>query len=222
MAIYEYDKIFGQRLRDLRIQNGDTQEQLGKEIKISRSNISMYENGETMPDYLLLIRISEYYSVSVDYLLGLQDKKTNDLNDICEKIGLSQAAVEKLQSFVANPILFSDDLLGLDYFIRFDNNQGALNALGKCIRNPEITASDLQSMDDLVVSSTYNGDSENYFVMYEGNTDEPVEKICKTELFQFILQREINRTIAEILKNKAVKSAALKKIKEKYIQSSSD
>lgn len=57
-------------LKSLRTNNGMTQDQLAKVLKISRSTIGMYEKGDREPDYETLEAIADYFNVDIDYLLG--------------------------------------------------------------------------------------------------------------------------------------------------------
>lgn len=65
-------------LKALREKNNLTQQQMSDIFGIQRPTYSRYENGERQPDFDLLIAISKYFNVSVDYLLGKEDKPTID------------------------------------------------------------------------------------------------------------------------------------------------
>lgn len=60
---------FSEVLKDLRESHSLTQEQLAKQIDVSRSTIAGYESRNRQPDYDKLVSISRYFHVSVDYLL---------------------------------------------------------------------------------------------------------------------------------------------------------
>jgi transcriptional regulator with XRE-family HTH domain len=64
---------FGARLKYLRESNNLSQEELRKILKVSRSNISKYENGTLEPNLDFINRVSEYFNVTSDYLLGKAD-----------------------------------------------------------------------------------------------------------------------------------------------------
>lgn len=66
---------FNKRLRDLREKNRYTQLQLSKYLHIGNKTISDYERGVSQPDPETLKRISSFFNVSVDYLLGHSDKE---------------------------------------------------------------------------------------------------------------------------------------------------
>lgn len=62
---------FAQRLRTLRIEKNLRQDELAKILNISRQSVSNYENGARFPkDEVLIRRISNFFNVSIDYLLG--------------------------------------------------------------------------------------------------------------------------------------------------------
>jgi len=65
--------MFGNRLKSLRIDSDLTQEELANILHINRSTLSNYENIGREPNYTLLIKISDYFNVSIDYLLGKTD-----------------------------------------------------------------------------------------------------------------------------------------------------
>lgn len=65
-------------LRLLRKASNLTMKQLGEIINVSESTISMYETGKREPDQKTLIKIANYFNVSIDFLLGIEDvKQTN-------------------------------------------------------------------------------------------------------------------------------------------------
>lgn len=65
------NNIFGQRLKELRTRDKKmTQEALARELQISKSTLSNYETGYSMPDIETLIKIATYFHVSTDHLLG--------------------------------------------------------------------------------------------------------------------------------------------------------
>ncbi|WP_304459261.1 helix-turn-helix domain-containing protein [Alicyclobacillus sendaiensis] len=58
------------RLRILRRQKGLTQQALCNELGLNRSTYAKYETGENHPEVETLVRLADYFGVSVDYLLG--------------------------------------------------------------------------------------------------------------------------------------------------------
>ncbi|MBQ7407801.1 MAG: helix-turn-helix transcriptional regulator [Clostridia bacterium] len=64
---------FGQKLKSLRKERKISQMDLAKSTGISQSAIAKWELGKTEPTASALIKISTYFSESVDYLLGLKN-----------------------------------------------------------------------------------------------------------------------------------------------------
>ena len=61
---------FGEKLQSLRKQRGLTQEELSKALYVSRTAVSKWESCKGYPNIDSLKEISEYFSVSIDYLLS--------------------------------------------------------------------------------------------------------------------------------------------------------
>lgn len=68
---------FGKRLRYLRVKEGLRQEDLANKLGISKSAVGMYERDEREPSLELIQRISSFFGVSADYLIGQTDEPTN-------------------------------------------------------------------------------------------------------------------------------------------------
>lgn len=64
---------FAKRLRELRKKYKCTQETLAKALNAAKSTISMYENGNREPDIETIIKIAEFFNVSIEYLLGFEN-----------------------------------------------------------------------------------------------------------------------------------------------------
>ena len=62
------------RIRDLRVSHHITQEHLALKTGISQANLSRMECGLTIPDASDLICLSDFFQVSVDYILCLTDQ----------------------------------------------------------------------------------------------------------------------------------------------------
>lgn len=71
-------KIFGERLRDLRKKRRLTQVELGKEVNVTSTAISYYEKGEKKPAYETLVKLADFFDVSLDYLLGRVDSEKGE------------------------------------------------------------------------------------------------------------------------------------------------
>ncbi|WP_430028212.1 helix-turn-helix domain-containing protein [Paenibacillus ehimensis] len=64
---------FGRRLVELRESQSLTQYQLSDKLGIKRSAISHYEKARRQPDFETLVKLADYFKVSLDYLLGREE-----------------------------------------------------------------------------------------------------------------------------------------------------
>ena len=76
---------FGDNLKQLRKQRGLTQNELGSKLNLSKAVISKYENGLGFPTLDLLMQFSEYFNVTTDYLLGIDEHKSIDVTDLSDE-----------------------------------------------------------------------------------------------------------------------------------------
>ena len=64
-----------QRIRDLREDADLTQTEMGKEINLPQRTYAYYESGERTIPPEVLISLAKYHKTTVDYILGLTDKR---------------------------------------------------------------------------------------------------------------------------------------------------
>lgn len=65
--------MFATQLSNLRRGSGFTMEQLAKKLGVSKQTISNWENGNIMPSVDAMEKMADFFSVSVDYLLGREE-----------------------------------------------------------------------------------------------------------------------------------------------------
>ncbi|MBR5451778.1 MAG: helix-turn-helix transcriptional regulator [Clostridia bacterium] len=75
---------FNERLKQLRLASGLTQQGLADELGISASAIGMYEQGRREPDRATLMLMSNYFGVSTDFILGTEG--SCDVKDMLDNI----------------------------------------------------------------------------------------------------------------------------------------
>lgn len=71
---------FAEKLLNLRTQGGYSQELLAEKINVSRQAVSKWEQGTTLPETDKLIALSDFFHVSIDYLLRDNGDLNSDLN----------------------------------------------------------------------------------------------------------------------------------------------
>jgi len=91
-------QIFAKRLRGLRESVGLSQGDLAEKLGVSRGSISYYENESRVPDIVFLERVSEYFDVGINFLLGHSENQNPSNEDLGLYIDFSDKAIEKLKS----------------------------------------------------------------------------------------------------------------------------
>lgn len=86
--------MLGTRIKHLRVSLGMNQIEFGEKLNVTKQSVSNWENGNIMPSIDMLIKISTAFSVSADYLLGLDEKRTLDVS------GLSENQIAYIQSLI--------------------------------------------------------------------------------------------------------------------------
>lgn len=80
--------MFNKLLKSLRKENHLKQKDIAKKLNISTGTIGNYEAGNREPDIKTLIKIANYFDVTVDYLIGHSPPTTTHtiLNDVEKQI----------------------------------------------------------------------------------------------------------------------------------------
>lgn len=125
-----------EKLRELRLKHGLTTTELGKEIGCSNPTITNYELGNRKPDPETLVKLANYFGVSVDYLLGREQKPLLDEVELNDRF-----PIPLLGSVVAGvPIESQQDLEGYVYIsYRPAEEYFALRVHGESMKNAGIT-----------------------------------------------------------------------------------
>lgn len=99
----------GNRIKNLRLSNNFTQEELGKKINVKKTTITNYESGYSEPEGEKLLELSKIFDVSLDYLLGNICTKMpiKTLNNTLTSIHLSNIELENVFRLIMN--YYSDD-----------------------------------------------------------------------------------------------------------------
>lgn len=89
--------MLGERIRELRSAYKMSQVQLADKLGVSKQSISNWENGNIMPSIEMLLKIAELFSVTTDYLLGLESRIHLDIDGLsAEKLAFLQQMVNYL------------------------------------------------------------------------------------------------------------------------------
>ncbi len=91
--------MFAERIKELRTSLGMNQVQFGRKLCVTKQCVSNWENDNIMPSIDMLMRIATTFSVSADYLLGLENQQTLDVTGLTnEQILHIQNVVNDLKS----------------------------------------------------------------------------------------------------------------------------
>lgn len=89
---------FGNKLKELRTQNGLTQKQLADQLGVTKSVVSFYERQERTPSPDILRKLAAVFHVSSDFLLGIDTVKRLDISNLDDDdIQLVSLLVDKLR-----------------------------------------------------------------------------------------------------------------------------
>lgn len=93
-----YDDVLNKRLRDLMDSNNTKTEDFANVVGVSSSAVRMWHTGYSRPDIEKIPMICSFFNVSADYLLGISEIPSSDIEtrDICEKTGLDDSALLNL------------------------------------------------------------------------------------------------------------------------------
>ena len=69
------------KIKTLRIEQKKSQEEMARELGVSRSCLANYETGNRQPDYGMLIRLADLFHVMVDYLIDREPFRNFDLSE---------------------------------------------------------------------------------------------------------------------------------------------
>ena len=66
--------MFGDMIKNLRQSRSLNQVQLADSLNVSKQTVSNWENNNILPSIEMLVKISQFFSVSTDYLLELDSR----------------------------------------------------------------------------------------------------------------------------------------------------
>ena len=91
------------RIKALRESRGLTQAELARRMNMTRNGINSWEQGLSMPSPQSLVDLARLFSVSTDYLLGVEKHNTVNVTGLDEKdVALIAQLAERLRSAAKN------------------------------------------------------------------------------------------------------------------------
>lgn len=102
-------------MKELRLRRGLKQVDVAKALNISKMTYSNYENNKRQADYKTLLKLAEFYNVSIDYLINTEKETKKFIN-----IKISLEDIIKLSEITKN--LESQIKIENTNLIKGDNN----------------------------------------------------------------------------------------------------
>jgi len=91
---------FGKRLKYLRNIKNKQQKEVAIDLGISTTGYSAYENDLRMPGLKMLIKIADYYGVSIDFLLGREMQNNLDKTELEKIVKELQKHINTLSEYI--------------------------------------------------------------------------------------------------------------------------
>lgn len=92
-------KMTAERIKVLREARGWTQAELARRLSITRNGVNSWEQGLSMPSPACLVDLAKLFSVSTDYLLGVERLETVNVTGLNEEdIALLTQLADRLRN----------------------------------------------------------------------------------------------------------------------------
>lgn len=86
--------MLGEQIKKLRTYKNLSQVDLSRKLGVTKQCVSNWENENIMPSVDMLVKISELFGVTTDFLLGLSEKHTLNVD------GLSEVEISHIQALI--------------------------------------------------------------------------------------------------------------------------
>lgn len=171
----------GERLKQLRLQKGLTQEQLAEVFGVSAQAVSRWENNTSYPDITLLPGLAIYFNTSVDAIVGMDEirkeevlrKIHGDINDLVIS-GQTDMAIALIR----------------DSLKIYPNDSGLLMSLGETLAHRKDDSAATQEAisiaerilqnDDVSIKAKGTTSANLLFLYLRGNQDEKAKALIRS------------------------------------------
>lgn len=158
-------------LKSLRTKKGVYQKDVAAFLDIDRTTYVKWENGNTEPNQDALLKLAEYFNVSVDYLLGNSPKETAQ-----KKKGVKIPVLGRVQAGI--PVDAIEEIIDYEEITEEMASQG--DYFGLVIRGQSMMPRMVEG-DVIIVRQQSDVDSGDIAVVLVNGNDATVKKIRKTE-----------------------------------------
>ena len=96
--------MLNERIRKLRLERNWSQVDLAKKLNVTKQSVSNWENDNIQPSIDMLVKLAGTFSVSTDYLLGLEGRRYLEITGLSdEEIGHIQLVVKDMVASKRQP-----------------------------------------------------------------------------------------------------------------------
>ena len=89
--------MLNERIRKLRLERSWSQVDLAKKLNVTKQSVSNWENDNIQPSIEMLVKLAREFSVSTDYLLGLEERRYLEITGLSdEEMGHIQLVIRDL------------------------------------------------------------------------------------------------------------------------------
>ena len=107
-----------EKLKELRKAKGISLKELGSIVGVAESTMSLYENGKRQPDYETLLKLAEFFGVTVDYLL----RGSNESECLPEELVILNRGARKMSPENRKKLLDMARILFKEDFKEFEDD----------------------------------------------------------------------------------------------------
>ncbi len=88
--------MLNERIRQLRLEKNMSQVDLAKRLSVTKQSVSNWENDNIQPSIDMLVKIAQVFSVSTDYMLGLENRRYLEIT------GLTDVEITHIQTIITD------------------------------------------------------------------------------------------------------------------------
>lgn len=100
------NKVFAERIKKLRIEKKLTQQELGNKFGLTSTGVSYWESGKAIPSMEMINKLSDFFGVTIDYLIGKNelDEKNEGMILFRKAEQVNEKDKEKMYTIISNTI----------------------------------------------------------------------------------------------------------------------
>jgi len=94
--------MLGDKIKELRIKNNLSQAELAKILNVTTGTIGHYEINDRTPGIDIIIKIADYFNVSVDYLLDRISLEYFEVSKKASELGITAQQIDKAIELISS------------------------------------------------------------------------------------------------------------------------